>query len=170
MLSPRSGRCRGRSVRRPAEAADVGLPGGGGSSATRSKRAPLRQRLTGVPDAWASRPSDNDRLGDGNETNRFRTDPLDRDTDNDRLRDRTEVKGFFNKAFDRVFKSNPLVKDTDRDGLRDKVEVTGARNDRFRNEPTNPRDKDTDGGGVDDLREIRAGSNPADNTSGPRNP
>ena len=114
--------------------------------------------------------TDRDGLKDGREVRRIGSNPNRADTDRDGLKDGVEVEGFHNTRFDKTFKSNPLKADSDNDGLRDKAEVTGSRNAKFKNEPTNPRKKDTDRGGVNDLNEIKAGSNPANIKSGPRNP
>jgi hypothetical protein len=66
--------------------------------------------------------TDGDGLGDGEEVDRYATDPLLADTDEDGLNDGEEV----------AIGSNPLVKDTDSDGIEDKTEVDAG------TDPTNP--------------------------------
>ena len=142
--------------------------------------------------------SDGDALVDGDEVNglvvrqRFhvcskkarrsvivRTEPLRKDTDRDGLRDGREVKGY--RVTQRVttrkgsfvigrIRSNPTRRDTDRDGLKDRVELSGRANRRWGSDSTDPTQCDTDRGGVSDGAEIRAGSNPANWRSGPRDP
>lgn len=128
--------------------------------------------------------TDDDGLKDGAEVKTYGTDPTDADTDGDQLKDGAEVK---------QYGTNPRRKDTDGDGLNDKVEITGSANVRYqrcatdpkrvdtdrdglgdgveiRRYKTNPCDRDTDDGGISDGREVRAGSDPLDPKSGPRNP
>lgn len=66
--------------------------------------------------------TDNDGLGDGEEANRYGTDPNKADTDEDGLTDGEEV----------AIGSNPLSTDTDGDGIDDKTEVDQQ------TDPTNP--------------------------------
>ena len=66
--------------------------------------------------------TDNDGLGDGEEQNRYGTDPNDVDTDDDGLTDGEEV----------AIGSDPLLTDTDDDGIDDKTEVDQQ------TDPTNP--------------------------------
>ncbi|MCF6377565.1 Ig-like domain-containing protein [Nocardioides KLBMP 9356] len=142
--------------------------------------------------------TDNDGLTDGQEVNgvtikeRFEicgkkakksifvtTNPLVKDTDKDGLSDGKEVKGYKIKQKIKTRKgsfvigktrSNPTKKDTDRDGLKDKAEMTGKANKKWNKAKTDPTKCDTDKGGVRDGAEVRAGSNPADWRSGPRDP
>ena len=97
-----------------------------------------------------------------------KTDPRNPDTDGDGLKDGVEVRGFKTRGL--TLRSNPLLKDSDREGLKDRAEVTGAANKRWNKRPTNPLNWDTDFGGISDYREVRAGSDPTNKRSGPRNP
>jgi len=74
------------------------------------------------------------------------------DPDHDRLTNLREYR----------LRTNPRRADTDGDGLRDRAEVVRWR--------TNPRRADTDRDGYSDGAEVRAGTNPRDPTSHPRNP
>jgi hypothetical protein len=112
--------------------------------------------------------TDGDSLADGREHNALKTDPLAKDTDRDGLSDGAEVKGFRNAKYGRVFTSNPLLRDSDKDGVSDRAEVTGSKNKKFKAKPTNPRKADTDGDKVSDGRELKAGSDPTDKKSVPR--
>lgn len=125
------------------------------------------------------------RTKQGNKTLKLvKPNPCSRDTDRDGLSDGVEVKGYKlnqkiiarkgkNKTRTYVVKhvrSNPLAKDTDRDGVADRAERTGSKNKKYKRQKTSPVNWDTDFGGVSDGREVRAGSNPANVRSGPRNP
>lgn len=105
--------------------------------------------------------TDNDRLGDGREVKRVKTDPKDRDTDGDRLGDGREVRGPAPNRYPDC-ETNPKRKDSDRDMLNDRREL--KRTD------TDPCDKDSDDGGISDGREVKAGSDPNDPHSTPKNP
>lgn len=87
--------------------------------------------------------TDRDKLSDGQEYLKYKTNPLKPDTDKDRLTDGQEVKKFH---------TLPRKPDTDRDKLKDGDEVKKYR--------TNPRKKDTDGDGVADNVEIKRGTDP----------
>jgi hypothetical protein len=108
-----------------------------------------------------------------------RTEPLIKDTDKDGLTDGREVRG--HRVKQRIVtrkgsfvigkvRTNPTKRDTDRDGLKDRVELTGRANKRWGRDKTDPTSCDTDRGGVSDGAEVRAGSNPANWRSGPRDP
>ena len=94
--------------------------------------------------------------------------PCSADTDEDGLRDGREVGGYRVSGLQGVFMTDPTVKDSDRDGLSDQVEVTGSANRKYGSRASNPVDWDTDQGGISDGRECRAGSDPTDIHSGPR--
>ena len=107
------------------------------------------------------------------------TNPLRKDTDKDGLGDGKEVKGYTIKQRVKTragsftigrTRTNPTKKDTDKDGLKDKVEKAGKANKRFGKAGSDPSKCDTDKGGISDGAEIKARSNPADVTSGPRRP
>jgi hypothetical protein len=118
-----------------------------GREVTRTKTDPRRKD------------TDGDRLADGREVTKLRTDPRRKDTDRDGLTDGREVLRPASGRYPRCH-TNPRRKDTDRDGLTDRVEI--------RRWKTNPCDRDTDNGGVSDGAEVRAGSDPRDVRSGPR--
>jgi hypothetical protein len=105
--------------------------------------------------------TDKDGLADGREVKKLKTNPRKKDTDKDGLTDKQEVTGSANKRYDRC-STNPKRADTDRDGLKDGAEV--------RKHKTNPCDRDTDNGGQNDGKEVRAGSDPLDPGSWPKNP
>ncbi|ELZ94502.1 hypothetical protein C440_09998 [Haloferax mucosum ATCC BAA-1512] len=83
--------------------------------------------------------TDTDGLTDGDEVNRYETDPVDTDTDGDELADGVEAN---------ELESNPTAKDTDSDGLDDGAEVTTY--------GTDPTVGDTDGDSLDDGPEVNA--------------
>lgn len=93
--------------------------------------------------------SDGDRIPDGQELNRHKTDPVLADTDADGLSDAQEIRS--RGALD------PLKADEDADGLNDAQELAIG---------TNPRraDSDLEGGGIGDgltdLEELRLGTDP----------
>ncbi|MCW2794912.1 InlB B-repeat-containing protein, partial [Nocardioides sp.] len=96
--------------------------------------------------------------------------PCSHDTDKDGLRDGREIRGFPTRKLHHTYRSNPVTADSDQDGLGDRAEVTGSANRRFARRPTDPMNWDTDRGGVSDGREVRSGSDPTDDTSGPGHP
>jgi outer membrane protein OmpA-like peptidoglycan-associated protein len=81
--------------------------------------------------------TDGDGLNDGEEVNRYKTDPLKWDTDGDGLSDGDEVNRY---------KTDPLKWDTDGDGLSDGAEVNQYK--------TDPLKWDTDGDGLNDGAEV----------------
>ncbi len=81
--------------------------------------------------------TDGDGLNDGDEVNKYQTNPLLADSDNDELNDREEVM---------VHKTNPNKADSDDDGLTDKQEVVTY--------ATNPLKADTDEDGLSDRDEL----------------
>ncbi|RDZ51168.1 MarR family transcriptional regulator [Haloferax sp. Atlit-4N] len=81
--------------------------------------------------------TDTDGVPDGEEVNRYETDPTNTDTDGDELSDGVEVN---------EQGSNPTETDTDSDGLDDGAEVT--------THGTDPTTADTDGDGLDDGAEV----------------
>jgi hypothetical protein len=87
--------------------------------------------------------TDGDRLSDGDEVLRFRTDPTRADTDGDGVSDRDE----------RLLATDPTARDTDGDGLDDGDEVQRG---------TDPLDTDTDGDGLDDGLEDLFDADPLD--------
>jgi outer membrane protein OmpA-like peptidoglycan-associated protein len=89
--------------------------------------------------------TDGDGLSDGDEVNRYHTDPLKVDTDGDGLSDYDEIMKYH---------TDPLKVDTDGDGLSDYDEVMKYH--------TDPLKVDTDGGGINDGAEIARGTNPLD--------
>lgn len=89
--------------------------------------------------------SDGDGLKDGEEVNRYGTNPLKADTDSDGLSDSAEVFQYL---------TDPLKADTDRDGLNDAEEVQ-----KYQTDPTK---SDTDGDGLLDSKEIELRTDPND--------
>ncbi|WP_430639502.1 DUF7343 domain-containing protein [Haloferax volcanii] len=81
--------------------------------------------------------TDTDGVPDGEEVNRYETDPTSTDTDGDDLSDGVEIN---------EQGSNPTETDTDGDGLDDGAEVT--------THGTDPTTADTDGDGLDDGPEV----------------
>ncbi|AFK20993.1 MarR family transcriptional regulator (plasmid) [Haloferax mediterranei ATCC 33500] len=81
--------------------------------------------------------TDTDGLTDGDEVNRYETDPTNTDSDSDELSDGVEVN---------ELGSNPTEKDTDSDGLVDGAEATTY--------GTDPTVGDTDGDNLDDGPEV----------------
>ncbi|MCP4569191.1 MAG: OmpA family protein, partial [FCB group bacterium] len=81
--------------------------------------------------------SDDDGLGDGEEHNQYKTNPMRADSDGDKLKDGDEVKSH---------KTNPLKPDTDGDGLSDSAEINDHK--------TNPTKADSDSDGLDDRAEV----------------
>jgi outer membrane protein OmpA-like peptidoglycan-associated protein len=81
--------------------------------------------------------TDNDGLSDGEEVNKYHTDPLNPDTDGDGLSDGDEVHKYH---------TDPLRADTDGDGLSDGDEVNKYH--------TDPLKADTDGDGLSDGDEV----------------
>ncbi|CQR52246.1 MULTISPECIES: helix-turn-helix transcriptional regulator [Haloferax] len=81
--------------------------------------------------------TDTDGVPDGEEVNRYETDPTSTDTDGDELSDGVEIN---------EQGSNPTETDTDGDGLDDGAEVTTY--------GTDPTTADTDGDGLDDGPEV----------------
>ncbi|POG54360.1 helix-turn-helix transcriptional regulator [Haloferax marisrubri] len=81
--------------------------------------------------------TDTDGVPDGEEVNRYETDPTNTDTDGDDLSDGVEIN---------EQGSNPTEIDTDGDGLEDGAEVT--------THGTDPTTADTDGDGLDDGAEV----------------
>ena len=114
-------------------------------TALRAIRASFRTigRRSAPPPAAAPAPAsakpdtDADGLRDGDEVDKYRTDPLNPDTDGDGLTDGAEVL---------KHRTDPCNPDTDADGLRDGDEV-----DEYRTNPLNP---DTDGDGLTDGAEV----------------
>lgn len=103
------------------------------------------RRETSLGTAVTVADSDGDGLSDGDEVNRFASDPLVPDTDGDGLGDGVEV----NKH-----ETNPTERDTDTDNLTDSDEVNVHRTD-----PTTP---DSDGDGLEDGAEVnKYDSNPS---------
>ncbi|NYJ01045.1 hypothetical protein HNR19_001743 [Nocardioides thalensis] len=111
-----------------------------------------------------------------------RPDPCVKDTDADGLSDRREVRGSrlgqkvivrakFGSSY-RIGKrvTDPTDRDTDDDGVPDLAEITGRRNKAHGFRKSDPTNADTDFGGITDGKELRAGSDPADVRSGPRDP
>ncbi|MBI1842739.1 MAG: hypothetical protein HYR88_18010, partial [Verrucomicrobia bacterium] len=105
--------------------------------------------------------SDGDGLSDGDERQRYHTDPVSPDTDGDGLSDLAEVQ----------MGTSPLKRDTDGDGLSDRAEVRDYRTDPLRQDTdgdqladgveilkygTNPLLRDTDSDGLTDGQEINA--------------
>lgn len=81
--------------------------------------------------------TDGDKLLDGEEVNRYQTNPLKADSDGDGLDDFVEVK---------TYNTNPRLADTDNDGLNDRLEVLVY--------GTNPLKADTDNDGLKDRDEV----------------
>lgn len=104
--------------------------------------------------------SDGDKLLDGEELNRYQTDPLKADSDGDGLDDFMELKtyntnprlsdgdsdGLNDKSEVMVYGSSPLKADTDDDGLNDSDEIMTYK--------TDPKMADTDGDGLSDGDEV----------------
>jgi len=82
--------------------------------------------------------TDGDGLSDGDEVNKYKTDPLKMDTDGDTLYDGDEI----NKH-----KTDALKPDTDNDGLTDGDEIM-----KYKSDPLN---RDTDGDGLTDGDEVK---------------
>jgi len=80
--------------------------------------------------------TDGDGLSDGDEVNTYHTSPVNPDTDHDGVSDGQEV---------RLYGTDPVNSDTDNDGLTDGQEVNDLR--------TNPLNPDTDGDGIPDGRD-----------------
>jgi hypothetical protein len=106
---------------------------------------------------------DDDGLLDGDEVERYATDPADPDTDDDGALDGVEVAG----------PSDATDPDTDDDGLLDGTEIDagldptnpdtdsdGLSDSREFNGPTDPADPDTDGDGLDDRAEVTGDTDP----------
>jgi Bacterial TSP3 repeat len=136
--------------------------------------------------------TDGDGLKDGFEVNSTKTDPKVPDSDSKATPNKDEFgnaisdanedldgDGLTNKQ-EQDLGTNPLIADTDNDGITDGDEVnvtktdpknpdsdsTGTPNNES-NSGKNDGDKDLDGDGVSNKDEIKAGSNPLDNSSRP---
>jgi hypothetical protein len=121
----------------------------------------IEQRLGSNPQ---NSDTDGDGLTDGEEVNRYDTNPLSQDTDGDQLSDAAELQartspfradtdgdGLSDGREVLELGSNPLSRDTDGDGLQDNVEVEIG---------TNLKSADTDGDGLSDAEELKVGTRP----------
>lgn len=104
--------------------------------------------------------TDGDKINDGDEFNKYKTDPLAKDSDKDGLDDFAEIMDYKTDPnstdtdgdelsdFDEVekYKTSPISKDSDKDGLGDGYEINKYK--------TDPSKADTDNDGLNDYEEI----------------